>query len=255
MNNLEIIQMYSDGKSLQQIATHFQTYPNKIKRILEKAGFARRTRSEAQILSYEDRPHPREGVPKSEEEKRAIGQSLAKTWKELPEKEKKRRAKISKRRYNDMTVEEKQAFAASGHTGLRQSAKEGSKLERFVCDALTEAGYVIERHKHEITMDRDLEVDIFLPNNAIVIEIDGPTHSLPIFGEEKLQKTMAADMAKNGILINSGYVVIRAKCTRKNVSNTICRNISTKIVELVKETIEKFPPKNKRLIEIGVDDV
>ena len=48
MKETEVIKLYETGSSTYQIAEHFQTYPNKIRRILTKHGVLLKSRSQAQ---------------------------------------------------------------------------------------------------------------------------------------------------------------------------------------------------------------
>ena len=48
MKDQKVIQLYEEGRSTYQIAEHFNTYPNKIRRILTKNGVELKTRSQAQ---------------------------------------------------------------------------------------------------------------------------------------------------------------------------------------------------------------
>ena len=58
---------------------------------------------------------------------------------------------------------------------------------------------MIEYHKKGIVPNSNLEVDIYLPEMGAAIEIDGPSHFLPIWGEEALSKTIKSDNEKNGL--------------------------------------------------------
>ena len=85
-----------------------------------------------------------------------------------------------------------------------------------------------------------------------IIEVDGPQHFLPIFGEDKLAQVTKMDSIKNGLLISKGYCVIRIKYLCKHTS----RSVERRLWNLVSEEIEKvergFPPKNKRFIELEI---
>ena len=90
-----------------------------------------------------------------------------------------------------------------------------------------------------------------IPELKTIIEVDGPSHCLPVWGEEKLQKQINADLRKDGIFLTRGYVVIRLKSPavgRESLKDK--DNISNIIVNHLKDIKEKFPPKSKRLIEV-----
>lgn len=88
----------------------------------------------------------------------------------------------------------------------------------------------------------------------MAIEVDGPTHFLPIWGNDKLQKQQSADIIKQGLLINSGYAVIRVRQIDKNISLTKMDDVFNAVLSIIKEVENKFPEKSKRLIEIEVND-
>ena len=95
-----------------------------------------------------------------------------------------------------------------------------------------------------------MEVDLFLPALNVAIEIDGPAHFLPIWGQESLDKHIRADAQKSGLLINRGFVVLRVKNIIRNLSQKNMRDALEAIVEQIEKIEKKFPPVNKRLIEI-----
>ena len=59
----DVIRRYNEGQSPYQIAKHYETYPNRIRRMLEKANIAMRGKSEAQKLALKSgvSNHPTEG--------------------------------------------------------------------------------------------------------------------------------------------------------------------------------------------------
>ena len=82
------------------------------------------------------------------------------------------------------------------------------------------------------------------------IEIDGPAHFLPIWGETNLQRHIRADAQKAGLLINRGFAIIRVKNLIKNLSAKNMRDVLNSIIVELKKIEEEFPPPTKRLIEI-----
>lgn len=49
-----------------------------------------------------------------------------------------------------------------------------------------------------------LEVDIHIPHIKLTIEVNGPVHYLPLYGEPKLKKIQAADELKRAELRSAG---------------------------------------------------
>ena len=137
---------------------------------------------------------------------------------------------------------------------IRYASKHGSKTERHLNNGLSKAGYAVEFHKTDLVFGTTLEVDLFLPEVKTAIEIDGPGHFLPIWGEEKLTKQQIADTAKQGILINSGYVIIRIRQIDKSISLTKMNHLLELILTEIESIRKKFPSSKRRLIEIEVKD-
>ena len=83
-----------------------------------------------------------------------------------------------------------------------------------------------------------------------IIEVDGPSHFLPIWGEDKLAKQIVADEQKNGIVLSKGFAVLRIK----NLSDFISLQAKEKLIKEVVYTLEKikkkFPKRTERFIEI-----
>ena len=115
---------------------------------------------------------------------------------------------------------------------------------------MTKAGYEAIFHKRGLVPNDKLEVDIFLPTLKLAIEIDGPAHFLPIWGEESLQKHIRADAEKAGLLIARGYAILRVKNIIRNLSAKNMRDALEGVITAVKKVEKKFPPQSKRLIEI-----
>ena len=71
MKDQKVIQLYEEGRSTYQIAEHFDTYPNKIRRILTKKGVELKSRSQAQknALKSGRATHPTSGKEANERRK------------------------------------------------------------------------------------------------------------------------------------------------------------------------------------------
>ena len=253
MNKLDIsiIKMYNeDNKSTYEIAEALGTYPNKIRRTLKKHGYELKDKKTAQqnALKSGRSPHPTKGKTRSLEEKIKISGGLVNYWEDMSDEEKERRAAQAKVRWEEMPQEQKEKMRTRGIEAIQRSAKEGSKLERFLLDRLGKLGYEVKFHQMLIPAEK-LEIDLYIPSLKTIIEVDGPSHFLPIWGEERLQKQMNADLRKSGTLLSKGYVVIRVKTVgfesikrKEDIINQIASHL-TKI-----ET--KFPKRSKRFIEV-----
>ena len=250
-----ISKMYlKESKSTYEIAQEFNTYPNKIRRTLKTLGVSLRDKSKAQTVAIKNgrHEHPTRGKKRSESEKIAISNGMSKFWNDMEEEERARRCEISRKQWASMSDEQRELLRKSATEAVLKASKEGSKIEKYIYKGLTAEGYEVIFHKKNLVSDRKLEVDLFLPTLNLAIEIDGPAHFLPIWGEEKLQKHINADARKAGLLLQSGFVLIRLKNITKNVSKANMAKSLDAVVEEVKKVENKFPPKSKRLIEIEV---
>ena len=253
----KIIQLYvEEGKSSYEVAEALNTYSTKILRALDFLGIERRNYSQAQSNSLKSgrTKHPTEGKKLKEEHKRKIGESRAKTWSNLSQEERDRLSSLGKQLWDKKPESEKEEMRRLALEAVREASKIGSKTERHLYNGLTKAGYNVTFHKDGLVFGSKLEVDLFLPEIKTAIEIDGPGHFLPIWGEEKLQKQQSADIIKQGILIDHGYVILRIRQIDKSISMTKMNNLLNIVLSEVDKIKTKFPSKKQRLIEIEVSN-
>lgn len=263
-NKDHIIGMYNKGCSSYEIAESLSTYSTKILRALKFLGrllhddenYFKRDYSEAQKLALEKgrARHPTEGKKLDNVHKRKIGESRSKAYHLLSEEDKKRISEISKANWQALGRAKQEEIRSLALESVRQASKLGSKTERHLNNGLSKLGYTVEFHKTGLVFGNNLEVDLFLPEVKTAIEIDGPGHFLPIWGPEKLIKQQIADTAKQGILINSGYVIIRIRQIDKSISLTKMNHLLNLIVGEVESIKNNFPSQKNRLIEIEVKD-
>ena len=253
MNEQNIIKLYSKkGKSTYEIAEEVGTYPNKIRRILKKHGVELKSRSEAQenALKGGRAKHPTEGKTRTKEERIKISTSVHDYWKSMSVKERKRRSNDARERWYAMPEEERRKISKMAIEAIQKAGKEGSKLEKYIMKELTLAGYSIQFHRKNLIPNENLEIDLYIPELKAIIEVDGPSHFLPIWGAEKLQKQIKADSQKTGLILSKGFVIIRVKSITDFVSLTSKENLVQNIKSILENIKEVFPPKSKRFIEI-----
>ena len=166
----------------------------------------------------------------------------------MTDKEKGRRSKQAKDRWAEMPADQKEMMQRKRVDAIRKSAKEGSKLEKFFQEKLANAGFRVRVHELIIPAE-NLEIDLYIPDLKTIIEVDGPSHFLPIWGEDKLQKQINADLRKSGALLSRGYVVIRVKSLGQE-SLSKREQLATEVVELLHQISKKVPPKSRRFIEV-----
>lgn len=246
-----VVDLYQNhNKSTYQIAEELKTYANKIRRVLIKHGVEIKDRSAAQKLALKEgrSKHPTGGTKRTEETKIKISSQLVRHWDDLDDTERERRCSEAKKRWNNMPKSKQQEMRSKANQAIRVSAIEGSKMERHIANKIRELGHKVEMHK-KIIPSENLEVDLYIPELKVIIEVDGPSHFYPIWGQEKLDKQMNADLRKSGTLLSRGYVILRVKsCGEESLSK---KNRLTNIVlEKIKDIGYNFPVRSKRFIEV-----
>lgn len=205
----------SKQKSFEDIAKAYGTYANKIRRDAIKFKINIRDKSEAQknALKTGKHKHPTKGSKRTEDTKMKIGKTVMETWEHSSEKEKNTRKKRAKKLWDSLSQVEKDNRLNSANKAVRHSSKVGSKLEHYILNKLIQDGYKTEFHKEQILSNTKLQIDLFLPIINTAIEIDGPSHFLPVWGQESLTRNQKYDNKKSGLLIGKGLNLIRIKQT------------------------------------------
>lgn len=257
INKDKIIDLYvRQGLSSYEVAEKLNTYSTRILRALDFLGIQKRGYSEAQsgALKRGRTEHPTKGKNLTEETKARIGRSRTKIWRNMSQAEYEQVKQMNKAKWDAMSEAEKAELRRKALEQCRIASRLGSKTERHLTNKLSEAGYAVEVQKTNLVTGSTLKVDLFLPEIKVAIEVDGPTHFLPIWGNDKLQKQQSADIIKQGLLINAGYALIRVRQIDKNISLTKMDDVFNAVLSILKEVENKFPEKSKRLIEIEVND-
>ena len=254
MNNEErkILKLYQDKRwSTYQIAEKLNTYPNKVRRILTKNGIKLRNSKNAQTnaLKKGRAVHPTAGNSMSEKTKQKISETQGKVWDSLNKKEKQYRSDIGKAAWEKKSDEEKANFIAQAQEAIRKSSRLGSKLEHFLLAELGKQNLRVEFHKEHWLQNQNLQVDIYLPEYRTVIEVDGPSHFKPVWGEENLAKNIKADQQKTGLVLNSGLVMIRIKQDQA-LTQRFMRHTLEKLLNLLVKIKQDYPEENERYFEI-----
>jgi very-short-patch-repair endonuclease len=241
-------------KSTYEISQSIGTYPNKVRRILIAAGVNLRDKSEAQSTAIKSgrHKHPTKGTQRSENDKIKISEGMSSHWEHMDDEERVRRSETAKKQWENMSDEDRSNLRRAAAEAVRRAAKEGSKVEKFLREGLTKEGHSVIFHKVGLVANHNLEIDLFLPNAKVAIEVDGPAHFFPIWGEENLKKRIKSDAQKSGLLLQAGYIVIRIKHVTKNLSGKRQRDLLSEVVSMLSEIEKKFPVKSKRFIEIEV---
>ncbi len=253
LNITEATKKYQEGLSCAEIAKFYNTYPKKVERLLKKHGVTLRSRSEATKGAMEQGrlEHPTKGKIRTEAEREAISKGVEKSWQEMDELDRKAFSDAAKERWDKIDPLKKREMQEKAGRALRISSIEGSKAEKFLKKKLNDLGYQVVMHKKGLVQG-NFEIDLLLPELNTIIEIDGPQHFLPIFGEEKLQNVVKMDNIKNGLLIGKGFCIVRLKYLCKSMNKSVERKIWSLVSEQIKKIEKNFPPKHQRLIELEI---
>ena len=248
----EIRKLYVDDEmSIGQIAKQYNTYSNHIRRIMQKNGIPIRSHSEAQknALKKGTVVHPTKGKKRSEEVKDSISKAAVARWDGDEEAKDALRIR-TKERWDSLSETERGEIVTKAQSAVRDAAQNGSKLEKALQIALTEADFVVEYHKMDLVPNAKLEVDMFLPQYSVAIEIDGPSHFLPIWGEETLRRNQKSDMEKYGLLRNNGVIVVRLKNMNRKTTRDVQNRASALLLEALATIVDGS--NKKHLIELEV---
>lgn len=254
INEAEVIRLYNQNKSTHEIAESLGTYTNKVRRVLTKHGVKIRGRADAQSIALKSgrAKHPTKGTTRPESVKEKISEGIHNYWQEMSDDDYQARVDKGKEQWDAMSKDERDKFLALAAKAVRKAAEEGSKIEKFVKTYLTKQGFVVIFHQKNLVANENLEIDLYVPELKTCIEIDGPAHFYPIWGEESLKRHIKSDAEKAGLLLAKGFCILRVKNLHKNVSNiqmrTIARQIEAKLLEIKK----KYPAKNDRYIQLEV---
>lgn len=255
MSDQKIIEMYTKRKmSTYEIAKELNTYPNKIRRLLIKHGVELNDKSTAQKLALEKgiANIPTKGKTRTREEKLKISQSLKNNWDNIDDSEYEKRVNLARDRWTKLSQTQRSKMNEAAIQAIQKAGKEGSKLEKFIRNELSRYGYKVESHKKNLIPNHNLEIDMYFPEVRAIIEIDGPSHFLPIWGEEKLKKQIKADADKTGLILSRGLAIIRVKNLSDSLSLASQEKLKCRLIELLDKMKKNFPKESERYIEIEV---
>ncbi len=245
------------GLPIREIAKVLGTYPVLIFRALKHHGYEIRDKSSAQTLALETgrSTHPTEGTERSQSTKIKIGDSLYSFWKKNGHLLKDKWRQKGLETWNSLSEEKKIEIKQKAAVALKKSSEEGSKLEKFLFNFLSANNVRCVLHKKHLVCAEELEMDLFLPEDAICIEVDGPLHYYPLFGEKDLQKHINSDNRKNGLLLHDGYVIIRVRNLLNYVSETAMREFGKTLLKKITQIKLDFPEKlEERIIYLDIGE-
>lgn len=241
-----------DKWSVPKVAEDLGTYPNKLRRLAIKLEVEIKNQSEAQKLALKTgrKDHPTAGTKRSAETKIKISNKAAESWENLPDEEKKRRSDLAKDQWNNKSDEDKEEFYRAANAAVRATAKDGSKLEKIILEHLLGMGLTVDFHKEHNLVNSKLQLDLYIQNLGVAVEVDGPNHFLPIWGEDSLVKTIDADTRKNGLVLGLGQCMIRIRYA-KTPSQKKIRDILAELTQTINEIKTSYPKDGERLFYLG----
>lgn len=222
------------NKSFADIAKECGTYANKLRRDSIKFKLKIRNKSEAQknALTFGKTQHPTKGKKRSDKTKEKIGLGVLESWASLDDKQLNLRKEKARQNWEKMSDEEKQHMLHEANMAVREASKKGSKLELYLLDALLSNGFHVEFHKEQTLLNTKLQIDLFIPTLNVAIEVDGPSHFEPVWGDEALTRNKKYDDKKSGLIIGKGLSLIRIKQT-KDYSKTRAQIIFQELLNVL----------------------
>lgn len=248
-----LMKEYSDlKKSFQEIALNYNTYANKLRRDAIKFDISIRSKSDAQknALKKGVAKHPTKGKERSIDEKTKIGFGVMKNWENIDSKTLESRKKKAKDNWEKLSDDEKSNMIASANAAVRIASKNGSKLEKFILESLITDGFKVDFHKEQMLSNTKLQIDLFLPKLNVAIEVDGPSHYEPVWGEDALKRNKSYDNKKTGLILGKGLVLIRLKQT-KDFSPSRARVLYDQTKDILDQIQNGFPDKDNRYFKLG----
>ena len=203
------------GLSMRALAAKLNVPLATLSRFMKKHGITSRDKAEAQKNYLKDHEHQMQGKKHSADTKQKISKGLGEFWDKLTEDDKEElKKKIGsawRRKWQTMSDTDRRTMMESLSTKAKEQQGQGSRLERFVAEELRKRGYTVEERSVNYTTGKQFEVDIALPKERIAIEIDGPTHFLPIHGEDHLKQQQERDARKDELVTGSGMNMLRIR--------------------------------------------
>jgi len=236
INEQSVRKLYiDDGLSMREVAQAIKVPLATLSRFMSRNGIMARNKAQAQKNYLKGHDHQMMGHKHSDETKQSISLGLGRFWDgltdEAREEYKRRMGSGWKRKWEAMSEQEREALMKDLSTKAKVAQGKGSRLERFIAEELRQRGYLVVERSTNHTAGKDFEVDLALPKEMIAIEVDGPTHFLPIYGEEHLAKQQDRDARKDAMINAIGYNVLRVRDNNGALSQLRI----TKIEQAIKE--------------------
>lgn len=240
-----------DKKSTVEIAKMVGTYPETIRRALKKHGIPLRSRSKATRNYYKKGgENARKGYKFSQEEKEQASIRAKEFWlSEESEEAKRKIAKRSTQYWDEISDAEKKKIIGNLHLACREASQHGSRTQNVLADMLAEKyGYKVKTGMTQLIGIGNLEIDIALPEEGIVIEVDGKTHFEQVFSDNRYERAQEHDKKKNKVLTGAGWSVIRVRILCERHSMGSCLLTAQQLHEMIEQ--KKYKKRGVSYIEM-----
>ena len=225
-----------EGLSMRQVAERLKVPLASLSRFMKRHGITSRDKGEAQKNYLKDHEHQMKGKKHSDTTKQKISKGLGEFWDKLSEEDKEElKKKIGsawRRKWQQMSDVDRRTMMESLSNKAKEVQGNGSRLERFVAEELRKRGYTVEERSTNFTAGKSFEIDIALPKERIAIEIDGPTHFLPIHGEDHLKSQQDRDSRKDELVNGAGFNMLRIRDNNGPLSQVRIDRIEQAIKEI-----------------------
>jgi very-short-patch-repair endonuclease len=225
-----------DGLSMRQVAEKLGVPLASLSRFMKRHGIVSRDKGQAQKNYLRDHDHQMRGRKHTDATKEKISKGLGEFWEKLPEETKEEvKRKIGsawRRKWEQMTDTDRKTMMESLSSRAKETQGMGSRLERFIAEELRKRGYTVEERTTNYTMGKAFEIDIALPTERIAIEIDGPTHFIAVYGEERLKEQQERDSRKDELINGTGYSMLRIRDNNGPLSQVRIDKIEKAIQEI-----------------------
>jgi very-short-patch-repair endonuclease len=237
INEQDVRRLYYDqGLSMRKVAKELKIPLATLSRYMKKHGVESRDKGQAQKNFLKTNDHQMKGRTHTAETKKKISHGLGEFWDNLTaEEEEALKSKIGsawKRKWAAMSEQERKHMMEALASKARGAQGGGSRLERYIAQELRDRGYVVEERSTHYTPGKSFEVDLALPTERIAIEVDGPTHFLPIWGTDKLAEQQKRDDRKDQLILSLGYSVLRIRDNNNALSQLRIDRIIQSINEM-----------------------
>jgi len=138
-------------------------------------------------------------------------------------------------------------FRKKNARGIAKAAREGSKIEKHVYNYFSQALAGKEVKHSDWSVLKNQEIDISIPSLKVAIEVQGPAHFFPFYGEKKLKQRQEGDNRKYERLEKLGWKLYCVGAAMQISRQQVESQCDVIIRELL--GFENWKPPQKKLAE------